>query len=196
MSTKIYFKYGAMNSGKSLELIKIAYNYKENNIHSLVLKPEIDTRAKGEIFSRAGLKWPAIEVPNDSAAITKVLEEHEHEIILIEESNFLSKEVIDTIVNFAYANNVTAVIFFGLKVDFRGELFEGSKRIIELCDKMEESTSICWCGRKARQNARVVNGKITKDGPTILVDDDITKVEYTTLCNYHYHNGMLKEEKK
>ncbi len=194
MSTKIYFKYGAMNSGKSLELIKIAYNYQENNIDSLVLKPEIDTRAKGQIFSRAGLRWPAIEIKDDCDAVLSVLKNHDHEIILIEESNFLSKEVIDTIVNFAYENNVKAVIFFGLKVDFRGELFEGSKRIIELCDKMEESTSICWCGRKARQNARIVNGKITKDGPTILVDDDKTKVEYTTLCNYHYYNEMLKED--
>ncbi len=194
MSTKIYFKYGAMNSGKSLELIKIAYNYQENNINALVLKPEIDTRAQGEIYSRAGLRWPAVEIDNDIQSVLKVLGSFDHEIILIEESNFLSKDVIDTIVNFAYENNVTAVIFFGLKVDFRGELFEGSKRIMELCDKMEESTSICWCGRKARQNARVVNGEITKSGPTILVDDDQTKVEYITLCNYHYHHGMLSEK--
>lgn len=194
MSTKIYFKYGAMNSGKSLELIKIAYNYQENNINCLVLKPSIDTRAKNQIFSRVGLRWDAIEINNDCNEVNRILENNEHEIILIEEANFLSKEVVDTIVEFAYENNVKAVIFFGLKVDFRGELFEGSKRIIELCDKMEESTSICWCGRKARQNARVVNGKIIKDGPTIMVDDAQTKVEYRTLCNYHFNQELLMEE--
>ncbi len=194
MSTKIYFKYGAMNSGKSLELIKIAYNYQENNINSLVLKPEIDTRAPGKIFSRAGLDWPAVEIKNDPQQVLEVLNKHEHQIVLVEEANFLSAEVIDAMVNYAYENQIDAIIFFGLKVDFRGNLFEGSKRIMELADKMEESTSICWCGRKARQNARIVNGKITKDGPTILVDDDATKVEYTTLCNYHYHYEMLSED--
>ncbi len=192
MKTTVYFKYGAMNSGKSLELIKIAHNYRENGIDVLVIKPNIDSREKNKVFSRTGLKWDAIEaVTNDPNAMLDILEQNQQDIILFEESQFFSKEVIDVIVNYAYENQLKAIIFFGLKVDFRGELFEGSKRIIELADKLEESTSICWCGKKARQNARVVNGKVTKDGPTILIDDDKTKVEYVTLCNYHFNTGKL-----
>ncbi len=194
MSTTIYFKYGAMNSGKSLELIKVAYNYKENGIDSLVIKPDIDSREKNKIFSRTGLKWEAIEAQTDNVeAMRELLEAHQQNVILVEESQFFSKEVIDTIVDFAYYKNIKAVIFFGLKVDFRGELFEGSKRIVELADKMEESTSICWCGKKARQNARVVNGKVTKDGPTILIDDENIIVDYVTLCNYHFFTEKLGE---
>ncbi len=192
MKTTVYFKYGAMNSGKSLELIKIAHNYRENGIDVLVIKPNIDSREKNKVFSRTGLKWDAIEaVTNDPDAMLNILKQNQQDIILFEESQFFSKEVIDVIVNYAYKNQLKAIIFFGLKVDFRGELFEGSKRIIELADKLEESTSICWCGKKARQNARVVNGKVTKDGPTILIDDDKTKVEYVTLCNYHFNTGEL-----
>lgn len=194
MSTKIYFKYGAMNSGKSLELIKIANNYSQNKIESLVIKPDIDSRRKGKIYSRTGLEWPAIEVKvDDVKGIIEVLKTNLSKVILFEEAQFFSKEVIDAIVDYAYSNNLDAVIFFGLKVDFRGELFEGSQRIIEVADKLEETTSICWCGKKARKNARVVNGKVTKEGPTILIDDDKTKVEYVTLCNYHFYNCQLED---
>lgn len=195
MSTTVYFKYGSMNSGKSLELIKVAYNYRENEIEPLVLKPDIDSRSIGNIYSRTGLLLPAQDIDvADTAAVKSILEANkETNVILIEEANFLSAEIIDTIIDFAFDNDISSVMFFGLKVDFRGELFEGSKRIIERADKLEEATSICWCGKKARQNARVVNGKITKDGPTILVDDDKTKVEYVTLCNYHYYKEELKD---
>lgn len=192
--TTIYFKYGAMNSGKSLELIKVAYNYTENNIHPIILKPSIDTRSVGNIYSRTGLTLAANEFDcTNLAAFKEMLKDLNVEsgVILVEESNFLTPEMVDTLINFSYENNIKSVMFFGLKNDFRGHLFPGSQRIIELADKIEESTSICWCGKKARQNARIVNGKITKEGETILVDDDKTKVEYRVLCNYHYHQECL-----
>ncbi len=195
MKTTIYFKYGAMNSGKSLELIKVAYNYKENNIACLILKPRLDTRLPGKISSRTKLSIDAIEIDeNDTESLKHVLASNTAHIILVDEANFLSPAIVDYLIDYSYRNNVSSLMFFGLKVDFRGELFEGSKRIIECADKIEESTSICWCGRKARQNCRVVNGKVTKEGPTILVDDEKTVVEYATLCNYHYHMEMLNEK--
>ncbi len=193
--TTIYFTYGSMNSGKSLELIKVAYNYKENGIDCLVLKPQLDTRVPGKVSSRTNLQVDAIEI--DEANMMSTLDEvkaNHAQIILVDEANFLSTEVVDGIIDYCYRNGVHTLMFFGLKVDFRGNLFEGSKRIIECADKIEEATSICWCGKKARQNARVVNGQIVKDGPTILVDDANTTVDYTPLCNYHYHMGMLNEK--
>lgn len=195
MKTTIYFKYGSMNSGKSLELIKVAYNYRENDIEVLVLKPELDTRVPGKVSSRTSLSIDAVEIDESSPSDVKAkLEKSNAKIILIDEANFLSTEVVDEIIDYSYKNDVASLMFFGLKVDFRGELFAGSKRIIECADKIEESTSICWCGKKARQNARVVNNKIVKDGPTILVDDENVTVDYTTLCNYHYHMEKLSED--
>lgn len=195
MKTTIYFKYGSMNSGKSLELIKVAYNYQENDIEVLVLKPELDTRVPGKVSSRTSLSIDAVEIAESSPSNVKAkLEKSNAKIILIDEANFLSPQVVDEIIDYSYKNDVVSLMFFGLKVDFRGELFAGSKRIIECADKIEESTSICWCGKKARQNARVVNNQIVKNGPTILVDDENVTVDYTTLCNYHYHMEMLSED--
>lgn len=191
--TTIYFKYGSMNSGKSLELMKVAYNYEENGIYPLILKPKIDTRASGEVVSRTGLKKEAYEIGEDKN-ILKELIKKDKKVVLVDEAQFLSEDIIEEIVKLSYENGISSLMFFGLKVDFRGKLFEGSKKIIEMADKIEESTSICWCGKKARHNARVVNGTITKDGPTILVEDDKNVVDYVTLCNYHYFYGILGEE--
>ncbi len=191
--TTIYFKYGSMNSGKSLELLKVAYNYEENGIIPLILKPKIDTRAKNKVVSRTGISKSALEIEDD-IEILKELITKDKKVVLVDEAQFLAPEVIEEIVGLAYENGISSLMFFGLKVDFRGKLFEGSKKIIEMADKIEESTSICWCGKKARHNARVVNGKITKDGPTILVEDDVNVVDYVTLCNYHYYYGQLGED--
>lgn len=193
--TTIYFTYGSMNSGKSLELIKVAYNYKENGIDCLVLKPKLDTRVPGKVSSRTSLEVDATEIDETNVESTlDQLKANHAEIILVDEANFLTPEVVDVIIDYCYRNEVHTLMFFGLKVDFRGNLFAGSKRIIECADKIEEATSICWCGKKARQNARVVNGKIIKDGPTFLVDDANTTVNYIPLCNYHFHMGMLNEK--
>lgn len=193
--TTIYLKYGSMNSGKSLELIKVAYNYFENNINCLVLKPQMDTRAPGKVSSRTSLAVDAIEIDeNDPQATIEKVKANHANIILVDEANFLSPEVVDALVKYSYDLDIRALMFFGLKVDFRGNLFPGTKRIIELADKIEETTSVCWCGKKARQNARIVNGMISKDGPTFLVDDNKTQVEYLPLCNYHYYKGQVSEK--
>lgn len=193
--TTIYFTYGSMNSGKSLELIKVAYNYNENNIDCLVLKPRLDTRVPGKVTSRTSLQVDAVEIDEiDTVQTIQMMQEHHSDIILVDEANFLSAEVVDSIIDYCYKHGVSTLMFFGLKVDFRGNLFEGSKRIIECADKIEEATSICWCGKKARQNARVVNGKVIKDGPTILVDDANVTVDYTPLCNYHFRMEQLDEK--
>lgn len=184
-----------MNSGKSLELIKVAYNYFENNINCLVLKPQMDTRAPGKVSSRTSLAVDAIEIDeNDPQATIEKVKANHANIILVDEANFLSPEVVDALVKYSYDLDIRALMFFGLKVDFRGNLFPGTKRIIELADKIEETTSVCWCGKKARQNARIVNGMISKDGPTFLVDDNKTQVEYLPLCNYHYYKGQVSEK--
>ena len=196
-NSKIYFNFGAMNSGKSLELIKVAYNFHEHGYKTLILKPSIDTRMPGFVYSRTGLKLEAFDIDceyNDK--LNQILNSNKNDIhsLLIEEANFLSKEVVDFIIDFAYDNSIPSVMFFGLKVDFRGDMFEGTKRIMERADTIMESTSVCWCGKKARNNARIVNGEIQKDGPQILIEDDKTDVNYITLCNYHYYTGDVSKK--
>lgn len=196
INTKIHFNYGCMNSGKSLELMRIAYNYEENNIYPLILKPKIDTRRVGKIFSRVGLEKEAYEI-DDNTDFDELIQANT-KVILIDESQFLKTNQVDKIIEKTYEHNIKTIIFFGLKNDFRGELFEASKRIIEYSDNIEEGTSVCFCGKKARQNARVINGEVKKTGPTIIIDDKKTKIDYVPLCNYHFYKGVWhdKENKK
>lgn len=192
---KIIFKYGCMNSGKTMDLIKIAYNYKEKNINAIVLKPELDQRAKNKIVSRTGLILDAIEIKQDDCIdILQKLKENQAKVYLIDEANFLTKEAIDIIINYGYDHQVETLIFFGLKTDFKGNLFPGSKRLLERADNIEENTTLCWCGKKARQNGRLINNKLVKEGPTILVDIPENQVEYLPLCNYHYYKGIIAQD--
>lgn len=186
-ATKIYFRYGAMNAGKSLDLLRIAHNYEENGIEPLLMKSKIDDRVAGEIFSRVGVTKNAIEIDAETD-FGGIISDGE-EVILVDEANFMTKQEVDNLINTAYEKNVTAIMFFGLKVNIFGELFEGSKRILERADKIEESTSICWCGKKARQNVRVLNGEIVRSGPEILIEKPGQEVKYVTLCNYHAYRG-------
>lgn len=194
MSTKVILKYGAMNSGKSLDLIKIAYNYQTKGYKVSLLKPEIDTRVKGKIFSRTGLEMNAHEIDNNVENVKAYLnnEAKDSYAIFIDECNFLSPEIVDALIDFTYDNDISSIIFYGLKVNFRGEMFPATRRIIERADKIEESTSLCFCGKKARQNGRIINGELVKSGPEILVENDENDVEYVTLCNYHFYEGRFE----
>lgn len=188
--TTIYFKYGAMNSGKSLELLKIAHNYEEQGIKPLILKSAIDTRVCGKVYSRIGLEKNAIEITEKTDFQTLINDFTT--VILVDESQFLTPQTIDKIIELSYDKNVMSLMFFGLKNTFNGELFEGSKRILEKADKIEESTSVCWCGKKARQNVRLINGQVIKNGPTILIDNNEDEIQYITLCNYHYYKEQIQ----
>lgn len=199
--TKIIFKFGAMNSGKSLELIKVAHNYKERGMETIALKPITDSRVQGnEIYSRTGLTlkcefvdWFILD--NKNVNVNKVL--RKTECILVDECNFLTKEEVEEIIDIAYRNEVKTLIFFGLMLDFTGHMFEGSKRVVELADKLEENTSVCWCGKKTRKTARVINGQIATHGETIIVEKRSgNEATYVPLCNYHYHTKDLGENEK
>jgi len=141
--TVIYYKFGAMNSAKSADLIRLEYNYREHDYRTLVFKPAIDSRKKGMIHSRIGMSIPAIEImTDDSSDVSQYLIHDTCDVIFCDEAQFLDPVVIDTIIEFAYKERLI-VMFYGLKVDFRGHLFPGTKRILEVADKIEEATSIC-----------------------------------------------------
>ena len=153
---ELIFRYGTMSSGKSLHLLSTAYNFKENGIKYQLLKPEIDTRVEGKIYSRIGVEDICTILPKDEDIWKYV--DLTATWILVDESQFLSYYQINQLSQVVDKFNIN-VICYGLRTDYLTHLFEGSKRLFEIADKFEELPSYCTCGKKTS-----VNTKINKDG--------------------------------
>lgn len=192
MPKKLYFKYGVMGSSKSFDLIRIEYNYRERGMKTLVLVPEIDTRSSGKIISRTGFSVDATTVSpvENLYLLAKTrLETNKEDIkvIFIDESHFLQKEQIDQLSDIADSLNIP-VICYGLRTDFRGLLFEASKRLMELADEIEEIKAVCKCGRRANFTARFIDGKAINSGEQILIGAE----QYASYCRHCYKNFFNK----
>ncbi len=188
---KLYFKYGAMGGGKTLDCIRTYYNYTEKGLKPLIYKSAIDSRTKNTIESRTGdcLECGLIK-PDDNVFETiknnGKYDIKEVDVIIIDESQFLSKEQIDDIKNILTMDCNIPVICYGLKTNFQSFLFEGSKRLLEIADREDEIKSICWCGKLATQNARVVNGIVVYHGDEIEIGGN---EKYVPLCYKHFIRG-------
>ena len=121
-----------------------------------------------------------IKIEQAEEQVLKDIGEVEPDAIIVDESQFLTKNQIDIFQKICYNYNIP-VIFYGLKTTFQGELFEGSKRILEICDDVEEFKSMCHCGKVARQNVRLVNGKMVTDGEIVSIGGNEM---YTAVCNH------------
>lgn len=180
---KLYFRYGCVSSGKSLELINIASSYKAQGKHVVVLKPAIDTRfGVQKIRSRTGL---GCEVDFQIESADDVLEAAKSRpaIILVDEAQFLDSLVIEQLRLITIHNSIP-IICFGLRTDFRGRLFAGSQRLLELSDRIEEVKSICfYCQSKASFNLRLRNGLPDFSGPVIQLG---ANESYQAVCASHY----------
>jgi thymidine kinase len=196
---QLYYKYSTMNAGKSLELIKVAYNYEERGKRVLILAPKVDNRyGSGKVVSKAGLEREAVPFGADDNLLTLFIEANDAaaltgekiDCVLLDEGQFLKKhhvlELTEIVDSFA-----TPVMVYGLKNDFRNELFEGSQYLLIYADKIDEIKTICWCGRKATMVARVENGKFVRTGEQIVVGGNEM---YVSLCRQHYNDGRLGEE--
>ena len=188
---QLFYKYSTMNAGKSIELIKVAYNYEERGKRVLCLTPKVDTRyGEGVITSRVGLQRNAIAVDSETDILGLFIREngkHKVDCVLVDEGQFLKKHHVLQLVEIVDSCNVP-VIVYGLKNDFKNELFEGSYYLLVYADKIEEIKTICWCGRKATMVARVVDGKFVREGEQILVGGDDM---YISLCRKHYNDGRI-----
>jgi len=188
---KLYFRYGTMNSGKSIEVLRTAHNYEEQGKKVLLFTPAIDDRSGiGIIASRIGMQKSAIVVKEDANMYETASEERPNCIIL-DEAQFLSKHHIDQLVQIVDDLNIP-VIAYGLRADFRGELFEGSYRLFALADKIEEIKTVCWhCDRKATMNMRLFNGQPVFDGEQIQIGGNES---YLPVCRKCYsrlkHDSM------
>ena len=193
---QLYYRYSTMNAGKSIELIKVAYNYEERGKQVLTLIPSVDDRyGVGVITSRIGIQREALVVNEDTNIIELYIRENEKrkiDCVLIDECQFLKKHHVQELVEIVDSCDVP-VLAYGLKNDFRNELFEGSYYMLIYADKIEEIKTICWCGRKATMVARVIDGRVVKQGEQVVIGGNDM---YVSLCRKHYNDGRFCENKQ
>lgn len=191
---QLYYRYSTMNAGKSIELIKVAYNYEERGLKVMTLVPSVDDRyGTGKITSRIGLQRDALVISEKTNILEMFIAENSFgkvDCVLIDECQFLKKHHVEELIEIVDTFN-TPVLAYGLKNDFRNELFEGSYYMLVYADKIEEIKTICWCGRKATMVARVADGKIVKQGEQIMVGGNDM---YISLCRKHYNDGRTGPE--
>ena len=188
--SKLYFRYGAMNCGKTTNLLQVAHNYEERGMRVLLLKPSIDTKANTKVSSRIGVEREVdhLVLPDENLKGYLSLIKDKTECIIVDEAQFLTEKQVDELFIFSKLTSIP-VICYGLRADFRSELFPGSKRLFELADSIEELYTICRCGKKARFNARIVNGEFTLEGSQVAIDGE---VNYESLCGKCYLRKVKK----
>jgi thymidine kinase len=187
--SKLYFRHGAMNSGKSTALLQAAHNYEERDQHVLLAKPAVDTKGDKAILSRLGvdrtvdfLITPELDL---RAAFGKLVEEaiartgKSIACLLIDEAQFLTAEQVDQALEIAVLDGVP-VLAYGIRTDFLTKGFPGSLRLLEIAHSLEELKTICRCGRKAMFNARKIDGSFVFDGDQVAIDGE--HVTYESLC--------------
>ncbi len=197
--SKLYFRYGAMNCGKSTNLLQVAYNYEERGMKVIVIKPKTDTKGGNKIISRLGVtKEVDLSFDKRENIFTSIeafikVNGNIH-CILADEAQFFTKEQIDQLFIVAVKLDIP-VICYGLRTDFQMEGFEGSERLLLLAHSLEELKTICMCGKKALLNGRKINGKFVFEGDQIAIDKE-DNVEYESLCPqcyFKYKEKSLKD---
>ena len=192
---KLYFRYGAMGSSKSANILMVRYNYEERGQYAILLKPRTDDRdGEHKIQSRIGLSAPAEYVDDFLKEISKLWNGKETEYlyhgkkvnaILVDEAQFPEEvDALSDIVDFYEI----PVLCYGLRTDFLNHLFPGSRRLMEIADVIEEVPTVCWCGKRAQCNTRYSNGKIVREGAQIMLGSNES---YVALCRKHYKEGKL-----
>lgn len=192
---KLIFNYSAMGSGKTMDLLRTAFNYEENGLKVLVMKPSVDTKGGDSIVTRVGMSRKVDFLIDIGTSIFDLISDSLSDVscIFIDEAQFLSEQqVVDL---FIISNNYDVpVICYGLRTDFRGNLFPGSSKLLGIAEELHEFKSLCSCGEIARYNARRVNGKYIVDGDSILIDGT-SEVEYVPLCGNCYTKYVLSQDK-
>ena len=180
---KLYFRYGAMGSSKTANAIMVRHNYLERGQRVLMLKPRLDNR-DGEtmIASRSGLRCHCHFIEDLDRFNVR-----DYDCLIVDEAQFLTRAQVERLVRVVDIDNVP-VIAYGLRCDFRNELFEGSQWLLAWADTIEEVKTICWCGKKAVCNARVVDGKVAREGEQIVLGGSES---YVSLCRRHWAQGKL-----
>ena len=192
---QLYYRYGTMNSGKTIEILKVAYNYEEQGKGVVIMTSALDTRdGVGYVSSRIGMKRPAIaiEETTDIFGYIRDLPEKPY-CVLVDEAQFLKRHHVYDLARVVDELDIP-VMAFGLKNDFRNELFEGSKYLLLLADKIDEIKTICqYCKKKATMVLRTQDGVTVYDGEQIQIGGNET---YISVCRKHYFAPMISSNKE
>lgn len=188
---KLYFRYSAMNSGKTTALMQVAHNYEERGMKVVVLKPATDTKGQDKIVSRLGLARAVDILVPRTASITDILAPHQDiSCVLIDEAQFLTPTQVDELFWFATDRNIP-VMAYGLRTDFQTQGFPGSTRLLELAHDLQEIKTICRCGKKAVFNGRKKNGQFISEGSQVAIEGE-DDIDYESLCASCYKKLVVK----
>lgn len=187
--SKLYFRYGAMNCGKSTNLLQVAHNYEERGMRIIIIKPKTDTKGGEKVISRLGVTREVdmllAEDVNIFESVSGWLKDKgKIDCILADEVQFFRKAQIDQLFEIAVKLDIPTICY-GLRTDFQMNGFEGSTRLLLIAHSLEELKTICKCGKKAMVNGRKINGKFVFEGKQIAIDQQ-DNVEYEALCPMCY----------
>ena len=194
---KLYFRYGAMGSSKTANALMVWFNYKEKGQVPVLLKPRTDTRDGERIIrSRIGLEEPCLYVDEfleyldrPESRTFSCLKKKSYAAVIVDEAQFLTAQQVDRLSDIVDDFGIP-VLCYGLRTDFTGHLFEGSKRLMEIADVIEEVPTVCWCGRRAHSNTRIKDGRVVRTGEQIMLGGNET---YVSLCRKHYKGGRISK---
>lgn len=183
---KLYFRYGAMGSSKTANALMVEYNYRERGKRALLAKPATDTRDGEKIVSsRMGLKRNCIWTEELLEMTDEQLKAYD--CVIIDEAQFCSKEQVEFMTHIVDDLHIP-VICYGLRADFRNELFPGSMWLLAWADVIEEIKTVCWCGKAAKCNARFNEHGIVREGAQVVLGGNDS---YIALCRQHLKEGNL-----
>ncbi|TFC89807.1 thymidine kinase [Cryobacterium sp. TmT2-59] len=203
---KLYFRYGAMNSGKSTSMLQAAYNYEERGHKVLLTKPSVDTKGDRGILSRLGVTRGVDYLLTPETDAYASFQQHRAEVLaatgldvsclLVDEAQFLTESQVDDLLRIAILQNIP-VLAYGIRTDFQTVAFPGSRRLLEVAHSLEELKTICRCGRKAVFNGRQIDGVFVFDGAQVAIDGE--QVTYESLCGSCYleeSGGVLNNRRR
>ena len=188
---KLYFYYSSMNAGKSTALLQASYNYRERGMNTLVLAPTLDDRyGTGLVTSRIGLQSKAVSILPDEdlfARVSSLIVEKPLHCVLIDEAQFLSKKQVLQLGRISDHLDIP-VLAYGLRTDFQGEPFEGSKYLLAIADNLKEIKAICHCGSKATMVIRQdPDGNVITSGKSVEIGGND---RYVSMCRKHFYEAF------
>ena len=189
---KLYFRYSVMGAGKSLDLIKTAYNYEEQGLKTWLITSAMDTRGNGSIYSRAGMQREAFSASLDDDLFQLGLKQ-KAAAVFVDEVQFFTEKQIWQLANLAALG--PTVFCYGIRTDSQGNLWPATATLFAIADKLEELKTLCWCGAKATMVAMVHDDKVVRGlaAGLIQIDNEETRkqYQYVSLCRQHWQQGLV-----
>lgn len=200
---KLYFRYGAMGCGKTMQLLQVAFNYEERGHRVCVMKPKTDTKNGEKLLTRIGPERVTDFCFEKKDDLFKIVKEQSSKkkkkiaCVLVDEAQFLTAKQVDQLMKITTDLEIP-VMAYGLRLNFRltDGGFEGATRLLQIAHDIDEIKTICECGRKATLNARFLNDEFMVDGPDVLIDDGSSEIEYRAICPKCYTRYASDKKRK